>query len=877
MSNKEFSNSITLTRVADGKSASSLIIETEYDEILKFEEFDSLDFSPRYYSFRLLNLSTNNYIQNFSWEFGYLNNAREYVSIATSNDTEGPFFNCFANTIVTEDNVMIDNSSSYTTKYLNIDALYLKTKEDENYSFLRSQIEEGKAIFKIIHTEAGLTAIKYICVKNGVSENMAKLHIGSSSIAAAIRDSSLEFSANGLRLDGGDLVITKKVYTKVDNLNSENFEPDIYYKLDSNSNYVKATGQFEEGVIYYAASSEDVLYADNKTGDLVVHGSVYANDGVFHGDVYANNGTFNGEISATGGKIGGFTITSDSEGSPRLVSPDGGIILDGGNNQIIANSIELGAYAKLTGQLIFGAQEQITCALCNPDLNDGKILYAKNFSLTNDGTLKLGKIEMYGGSSNSLDGYIRSNYIDSDGQNNVGFWQINENGSAEFRSIRVNDAHIENAVLEIETIQSVGSTMIFKEASKIVEVIENYSFETDKGLSTVLYAYKLDQLINVHPEDYILIGNQVYKVRFSKMSEQYSIFSLYGEEEEQPSLLSVGQIVCFLGTEASANNCIISIHGGESKTEANIGNFAVPQALSFSSFKNKEDEGPPQLTYTKHLILGKLSNSGVTELEGVNGYGLYADNVFLKGSLTTQISEGGYAGINTLGKVFYNNSPIIFWGGANSKDDVGSAKFKVNANGDLYAQNANIEDSTIVGGLLRAAKIETASIYGNNAEENQASLAIYNANKGIAFKTLDDENKEVEVFTIGNSGINQNGTSVLDISGGLPIFHGKLSAASKEYISIYDSNGITFKKEEQQIAQILPYYTILNIENEQVISNEGIKFFAGTQDTLALEVGKVTVLVNSYFNNDTFLGAKSDGTYVLEQRKVDNGYDIYIY
>jgi hypothetical protein len=76
-------------------------------------------------------------------------------------------------------------------------------------------------------------------------------------------------------------------------------------------------------------------------------------------------------------------------------------------------------------------------------------------------------------------------------------------------------------------------------------------------------------------------------------------------------------------------------------------------------------------------LLDKLGKSGIT------GYGLYAENVYLKGSLTT-ISTGdsvSYAGINTTngieatifkstsiaGTPIDDTSSIIFWAGANPK------------------------------------------------------------------------------------------------------------------------------------------------------------------------------------------------------------------
>jgi hypothetical protein len=75
------------------------------------------------------------------------------------------------------------------------------------------------------------------------------------------------------------------------------------------------------------------------------------------------------------------------------------------------------------------------------------------------------------------------------------------------------------------------------------------------------------------------------------------------------------------------------------------------------------------------------------DLTGINenyGTGLFAENVFLKGSLITKVGEGSYAGINTLNgaqatvfeqkgigsKEGYDKSKIVIWAGAkNNKDE----------------------------------------------------------------------------------------------------------------------------------------------------------------------------------------------------------------
>jgi hypothetical protein len=76
--------------------------------------------------------------------------------------------------------------------------------------------------------------------------------------------------------------------------------------------------------------------------------------------------------------------------------------------------------------------------------------------------------------------------------------------------------------------------------------------------------------------------------------------------------------------------------------------------------------------YMPNLFLGDLRSLNQASNNRYEGYGLYADNVYLNGSLTTKSSDTGkYAGVNTLSgiqgatDIIGTNSNIIFWAGAN--------------------------------------------------------------------------------------------------------------------------------------------------------------------------------------------------------------------
>jgi hypothetical protein len=75
----------------------------------------------------------------------------------------------------------------------------------------------------------------------------------------------------------------------------------------------------------------------------------------------------------------------------------------------------------------------------------------------------------------------------------------------------------------------------------------------------------------------------------------------------------------------------VSVLGGRNRTIESsnpIYPFANSNSITFSSFFFNENSGA--LEYNKKLVLGSLEG-----IENLTGLGLYADNVFLKGSLTT--------------------------------------------------------------------------------------------------------------------------------------------------------------------------------------------------------------------------------------------------
>lgn len=208
---------------------------------------------------------------------------------------------------------------------------------------------------------------------------------------------------------------------------------------------------------------------------------------------------------------------------------------------------------------------------------------------------------------------------------------------------------------------------------------------------------------------------------------------------------------------------------GVNSTDGQWANLLYPRGLTIKTFN------PELITDTRpEVFLGCLETLPFGEYAG---YGLYGENVYLTGSLTT-ISpglggiSGSYAGVNTKNGVsatkFQNlpagidTSRIVFWAGADANTDssIQEAPFQVTEQGSIFAKQALLEDAIFTKGAIYGADIYTARIHGYDSETNSTSgLTFYDSSCGISFRqgyqTIDKE-----TFVIGTKGLgireNQN-------------------------------------------------------------------------------------------------------------------------
>jgi hypothetical protein len=188
---------------------------------------------------------------------------------------------------------------------------------------------------------------------------------------------------------------------------------------------------------------------------------------------------------------------------------------------------------------------------------------------------------------------------------------------------------------------------------------------------------------------------------------------------------------------------------------------------------------------------------------------LYAENVLLKGSLTTGYSDNiretaPFSGLgtdlsssfqpNSSSNYFKNPAKILFWAGAKLPDlggddeeervkqAISSSPFYVDANGNMYAGSGYFEGSIISKATIEAATMKTAELIGTGTED--AALKIRDAKTGIAFCQGDKE-----VFSLKNDSIEAKVHSIIFNENFKIDKEGILSIPTLS-ISSYDKNNI---------------------------------------------------------------------------------------
>lgn len=430
-----------------------------------------------------------------------------------------------------------------------------------------------------------------------------------------------------------------------------------------------------------------------------------------------------------GGNIGGFIISNN-----QLISADEGtsLILNGETGEIIANRITLGIGAKINDYIELG-----NAKLQTPTFdNDYVFINASNLKIQDTGIIEAGNISINGATSEiSSDTFSITSDI------------------AYFQNI-VASGSIETAVFKKGSTQAAGGALIFKPSYKVVKVL-NQNPENDLITDIVIemedpegFSANQDLWLVPRVGEYVLATVQ----NFIQISNtfQYTVTLKEGiENNEYVQAIVLGK----LNVSQENEDYILAINAGAS----NIGNGLIKgRGLTLTRYLDQE--------HLPSLFLGDLS------AVNKNGFGLYSDNVYLTGSLTTQVKENSYAGVNTLNgtkATYFENdtSNIVFWAGAEaeSSESIQAAPFQVTEQGSIYATRAKLTSSLFVGGRIEGTDIYAARIHGTGQSDTTPALSIYDTNGGISFRTGYGSKQEQETCKINQDGFysNNNQTAII--------------------------------------------------------------------------------------------------------------------
>ena len=460
--------------------------------------------------------------------------------------------------------------------------------------------------------------------------------------------------------------------------------------------------------------------------------------------------------------------TSDSD-SGFFISSSGEIVANTivlGNHATIKNYIQLGnntwifnpsSINSLDIELIENNKIPSNAFLLINQINSSNEL-ENTFAVTSDGILRLGSTTT-GIILNGVTESIQSaNYTTSTG------WNINSD-SATFNNI-IARGSIKSSVLEYSNIQAVGGILIIRPSSIIKTVKKEESgnvfitIENRNGFST---------------GDYCKIGygnaliEDMFEIRLANGASEINDIdgSLNGEDGAEIELLNTNNLQTYdfvglpfvnfgrtgdigIGINSSANNNLI------------VGNALSLFELQIQNEETLSTENNVQLV--PKVILGQIPNIPESYGSLAGRYGLYADNVLLKGSM---IANGiNYSsGINTESEAMEKNSNfpadrrgnILLWAGADSDsvEDIENARFRVDTYGNLYAGSGYFQGTIITDATITAAEIKTATITGyakdNEGNYSNAALNIRDTSYGINFT-----NNGIQRMSLTDQGLTLN-------------------------------------------------------------------------------------------------------------------------
>lgn len=672
----------------------------------------------------------------------------------------------------------------------------------------------------------------------------------------------IEIRNNGILsiLDGNTEVFSanKAFYEKTTDITPQEGKTYYTYNKDTDVYTVWERGEsteFPSDIEIYEVVRKTIFSGTLEGANGSFSGELKGATGIFSGELQGATGVFTGSITAQSGTIGGFTINTNN-----LTSANESVILDGTNGKITAENIELGNGAEVRDQISFKGADGTVAYLQNPTLHDGVVLNAGDIKLRTSGVLEFGDIKIFGDKTNPT---IKSS-----------LWTIDKD-KAVFNNVIAQGGTIENVVFKNSTIQGAGGIMFFK---------PSYSGTSASSTNTETIFTVEETGLTVG--DHVIVNGQEGDVTTVEQTK-VTISGVKFGENKTVTIIKLYNNKLVDGKINLTDNLLIgvnSLRAEQSQNETTGKNqdchlFRGGLTVTLPTVVTETIGTGETQTVVKYPNKPNLFIGDLYPITGKPGYGLYGDNVYLNGTLTTKVKSDKsptYAGVNTIDG--YNvdenlfkdkdaSQKIVFWAGSigEDKQSVQQAPFQVTDKGNLYAKAGTFTDSVfsnskIEGSKIYGADIYTASIHGwtgTSEDGNSSALNIYNTSKGIIFKeekdyrpttdTKIDTTKRYykknpdETYSIVESPKEAEISSYYEfIEKALyQINKTGFTTPQKEFITIFDNtidfSGDTFrvdtKKEEKEIDRIL-------------LSKDGISCF--------------TVLDNEFSSQKSYLSFSKD-------------------
>ena len=560
----------------------------------------------------------------------------------------------------------------------------------------------------------------------------------------------IEIRNNGILsiLDGNTEVFSanKAFYEKTTDTTPQEGKTYYTYNKDTDVYTVWEKGEsikFPSDIEIYEVVRKTIFSGTLEGANGSFSGELKGATGIFSGELQGATGVFTGSITAQSGTIGGFEILNDKLSSIKKGDDEKSyIVLDGTNGKITAENIELGNGAEVRDQISFKGTDGTVAYIQNPTLYDGVVLSAKDLKLRTSGVLEFGDIKIFGDKTNPT---IKSS-----------LWTIDKD-KAVFNNVIAQGGTIENVVFKNSTVQGAGGIMFFKPSYSGTSI-------SSTDTETIFIVEETGLKIG----DQVIVNGQEGKVTAVEQETKITISGVKFKENKTVSIIRLYNNSLVDGKINLTDNLLIGVNSlrAEQSQDGTVGKnedchlFRGGLTVTLPTVVTKTIDTGETQTVVEYPNKPNLFIGDLYPITGKPGYGLYGDNVYLNGTLTTKVKSDKsptYAGVNTIDGYDVNESlfkdkdasqKIVFWAGSigEDKQSVQQAPFQVTDKGNLYAKAGTFTDSVfsnskIEGSKIYGADIYTASIHGwagTSEDGDSSALNIYNTSKGIIFKEEKD-------------------------------------------------------------------------------------------------------------------------------------------